>query len=213
MYSIVWTQSCFWGCCCCCCVFSWGYGDSSGEPSEAGLTSDALYLYQWVKQQSRGSFVCLWGHSLGTGVASNVAVKLQEAGSPLDALILQAPYTRIGEVVVLHPLAKMYMFLPGFESLLWSILERNNIEFANDKNLKTLTSPLLILHAEDDNIVPYRMGLKLYQISLQAQKQHNTDVQVEMISYAANHGFSHNGIYLDPNLSNVVQGFLQKLRR
>ncbi|KAG7229142.1 hypothetical protein INR49_013085 [Caranx melampygus] len=189
------------------------YGDSSGEPSEAGLTSDALYLYQWVKQQSSRSLVCLWGHSLGSGVASNVAVKLQEAGSPLEALILEAPYTRIGEVVALHPLAKLYMFLPGFESLLWSILERNNIEFANDKNLKTLSSPLLILHAEDDNIVPYRMGLKLYQMSLQAQKQHNTDVQVEMISYATNHGFSHSSIYLDPNLSNVVRGFLQKLRQ
>lgn len=102
-----------------------------------------------------------------------------------------------------------------------------------------MTSPLLILHAEDDNIVPYRMGLEvhlilllssaqitscmanvavsflndfafssclqLYQISLQTQKQQNTDAKVEMISYAANHGFSHNGIYLDPNLSNVVQ--------
>ncbi|XP_023276663.1 protein ABHD12B [Seriola lalandi dorsalis] len=190
-----------------------GFGDSSGEPSEAGLTSDALYLYQWVKQHSRGSLVCLWGHSLGSGVATNAAAKLQEKGSALDALILEAPYTRIGEVVATHPLAKMYMFLPGFESLLWHVLERNNIEFANDKNLKTLTGPLLILHAEDDNVVPYHMGLKLYQISLQAQKKHNTDALVEMISYKANRGFSHSSIYLDPNLSNVVQGFLQKLRQ
>ncbi|XP_071354516.1 lysophosphatidylserine lipase ABHD12-like [Trachinotus anak] len=190
-----------------------GFGDSSGEPSEAGLTSDALYLYQWVKKQSRGSLVCLWGHSLGSGVATNAAVKLQEQGTAADALILEAPYTRIGEVVIKHPLAKMYMFLPGFESLLWNILEKNNIVFANDKNLKTLTGPLLILHAEDDNVVPHHMGVKLYHISLQTQKKHNADVQVEMISYPANHGFSHSSIYLDPNLSNVVKGFLQKLRQ
>ncbi|GAA6223239.1 protein ABHD12B isoform X1 [Lates japonicus] len=190
-----------------------GFGDSSGEPSEAGLTSDALYLYQWVKKHSRQSLVCLWGHSLGSGVATNAAVKLKEQGSAVDALVLEAPYTRIGEVVAIHPLTKMYMFLPGFESLLWNILERNNIVFANDKNLQTLTSPLLILHSEDDNVVPYHMGLKLYQISLQAQKRHNTDVQVEMISYGANRGFSHSNIYLDPNLSNVVRGFLQKLRQ
>ncbi|XP_039993168.1 lysophosphatidylserine lipase ABHD12-like [Xiphias gladius] len=190
-----------------------GFGDSSGEPSEAGLTSDALYLYQWVKKKSRGSLVCFWGHSLGSGVATNVALKLQEQGSAIDALILEAPYTRMREAVANHPLAKMYMFLPGFESLLWNILERNKIVFANDKNLKTLTSPLLILHSEDDNVVPYHMGLKLYQISLQAQKKYNTDVQVEMISYSANLGFSHSNIYLDPNLSKVVRGFLQKLRQ
>lgn len=28
---------------------------------------------------------------------------------------------------------QMYMFLPGFEGLLWNILEMNNIVFANDK--------------------------------------------------------------------------------
>ncbi|XP_019953733.1 lysophosphatidylserine lipase ABHD12 [Paralichthys olivaceus] len=190
-----------------------GYGDSSGEPSEAGLTHDALYLYQWVKTQNRGSLVCIWGHSLGSGVATNAAVKLQEQGSAVDALILEGPFTSIGEVVLTHPAAKLYMFLPGFESLLWNILETNEIVFANDENLKVLTSPLLILHSEDDNIVPYHMGLKLHQISLQTQKEHNTDVQVEMISYSANLGFSHSRIYLDPNLSNVVRGFLQRLRK
>ncbi|XP_051252026.1 lysophosphatidylserine lipase ABHD12-like [Dicentrarchus labrax] len=190
-----------------------GFGDSTGEPSESGMTSDTFYLYQWVKKRSRGGHVYLWGHSLGSGVATNTAAKVQEQGSAVDALILEAPYTTIREVVALHPLAKMYMFLPGFQSLLWNILEMNNIVFANDKNLKALTSPLLILHAEDDNIVPYHMGLKLYQISLQAKKKYNTDVRVEMISYSANLGFSHSSIYLDPNLSNVVRKFLQNLKQ
>ncbi|XP_035023852.1 lysophosphatidylserine lipase ABHD12 [Hippoglossus stenolepis] len=188
-----------------------GYGDSSGEPSEAGMTRDALYLYQWVKTQNRGSLVCIWGHSLGSGVATNAAVKLQEQGSAADALILEGPFTRIGDVVVTHPVAKMYTFLPGFESLLWSILETNDLVFANDQNLKVLTSPLLILHSEDDNIVPYHMGQKLHQISLQTQKEQNTDVHVEMVSYSAHLGFSHSSIYLDPNLSKVVREFLQKL--
>lgn len=99
----------------------------------------------------------------------------------------------------------------------------------NTSSLKVVTSPLLILHAEDDNIVPHHMGLKvqspscfisscvlpplrlaffsalqLYQISLQARKVTKTDVQVEMISYSGSRGFSHNDIYLDPNLSDAV---------
>ncbi|KAK9534032.1 hypothetical protein VZT92_009107 [Zoarces viviparus] len=188
-----------------------GFGDSTGEPSEAGLTSDALFLFHWVKKHSRGGPVCLWGHSLGTGVATNTAVQVQEQGSVLDALILQAPFTTMGEVVVNYPLTKIYMFLPGFESLLRNIVAMNNIVFASDKNVKTLTSPLLILHSEDDDIVPHHMGLKLYELSLQAQKEYNTDVQVEMISYSENLGFSHNKIYLDPNLADVVKKFLQNL--
>lgn len=190
-----------------------GFGDSTGEPSEAGLTSDALYLYQWVKKQSRGGLVCLWGHSLGSGVATNTAVKVQEQGSAVDALILEAPYTRLGEVVAVHPLTKMYMFLPGFQRLLWSVLDMNHIVFANDKNLEALTSPLLILHAEDDDVVPYRMGRQLYDVSLQAQKKHNSGAKVEMMSYSANLGMSHSSIYLDPDLSHVIRKFLRTARQ
>lgn len=99
--------------------------------------------------------------------------------------------------------------------------------YLNTFSLKVVTSPLLILHSED--IVPYHMGLKvqspscfisscvlpplclaflfalqLYQISLQARKITKTDVQVEMISDSGSRGFSHNDIYLDPNLSDAV---------
>ncbi|XP_053191073.1 lysophosphatidylserine lipase ABHD12-like [Scomber japonicus] len=190
-----------------------GYGDSTGEPSEAGLTTDALYLYNWVKKQSGGSLVCLWGHSLGSGVATNTAVKVQEQGSVVDAVILSGPFTSIGEVVLSHPLTKMYKFLPGFESLVWNILEMNNVVFANDKNLKTMTSPLLILHAEDDNIVPHYMGLKLHHISHQAQKEHNKDAHVQVISYSAHLGYCHDKFYLDPNLSNAVGRFLQTMKQ
>lgn len=189
-----------------------GFGDSTGDPSEAGLTNDALYLYHWVKKHSRGSLVCLWGHSLGSGVATNAAVKIQAQGSAVDALILEAPYTSVGEVVVNHRFTKMYRFLPGFESLLWNIMKMTNIVFANDKNLKSLISPLLILHSEDDNVVPYHMGLELYEISLQTQRKFNTDAHVDMISYSASLGFSHRNIYLDPNLSGVVRKFLENLR-
>ncbi|KAM9354487.1 lysophosphatidylserine lipase ABHD12-like [Pholidichthys leucotaenia] len=190
-----------------------GFGDSIGEPSEAGLTSDALYLYNWVKTHSRGSVVCMWGQSLGSGVATNAAVKLQEQGSAVDAVILEGPYTRIGEVVDNHRLTQMYKFLPGFDSLLQNIMERINIVFPNDDNLKTLISPLLILHAEDDNVVPYHMGQKLYQIALQAREKSNTNAQVEMMSYDANLGYSHSHIYLDPSLPDVVRKFLQNLKK
>ncbi|XP_011488342.1 protein ABHD12B isoform X2 [Oryzias latipes] len=190
-----------------------GFGDSSGHPSEAGLTSDALYLQQWAKTRSGGSPVCLWGHSLGSGVATNAAVRLQEGEAAVDALILEAPYTRIGDVAANLLLTKIYTFLPGLKDFLFDLLEKNQIEFANDKNLKTLTCPLLILHAEDDNVVPHRMGQQLYQVSLEAQREFGTDDRVAMVSYPADLGFSHSNIYMDPSLPEIVKKFLQNSRR
>uniref|UniRef100_A0A672I1T9 AB hydrolase-1 domain-containing protein n=1 Tax=Salarias fasciatus TaxID=181472 RepID=A0A672I1T9_SALFA len=138
-----------------------GFGDSTGEPSEAGLTSDALYLYHWVKQRSKDSLVCLWGHSLGTGVATNTAVKILEQGEDI------------------------FLIMHLFSWFSFDILDRIF--------LKILTSPLLILHAEDDHVVPYHMG-----------QQVHTDVKVKMVSYEASRGYSHSSMYLDPNLSDVV---------
>ncbi|XP_057714736.1 lysophosphatidylserine lipase ABHD12-like [Corythoichthys intestinalis] len=178
-----------------------GFGDSTGKPSEHGVTADALHLYRWVKQHSEGSLVCLWGHSLGSG----------SKGSAVDALILEAPFTNIGEVLINFPLAKLYTFWPGFELFLWDTLEKNKLLFANENNLKVLTCPLLILHAEDDDIVPYDMGQKLHQIAARTLRE--KEVPLEMISYPASRQLSHSDIYLDPDLAKSVRDFLQKLQR
>uniref|UniRef100_A0A671WED5 AB hydrolase-1 domain-containing protein n=1 Tax=Sparus aurata TaxID=8175 RepID=A0A671WED5_SPAAU len=134
-----------------------GFGDSTGEPSEAGLTRDTLYLYQWAKNQSGGGFVCLWGHSLGTGSVFSPDLTRQTFLFFKHSCVI----TVNGKLLNISVFLQMYRFFPGFESLFLHIMELNNIEFANDENLKALISPLLILHAEDDRIVPYHMGLKV----------------------------------------------------
>uniref|UniRef100_A0A8C8DW21 AB hydrolase-1 domain-containing protein n=1 Tax=Oryzias sinensis TaxID=183150 RepID=A0A8C8DW21_9TELE len=135
-----------------------GFGDSSGHPSEAGLTSDALYLQQWVKTRSGGSPVCLWGHSLGSG---------SDCGS-----------------------------FEGFFSSDYR-KEKNSDCSVDVCSLKTLTCPLLILHAEDDNVVPHRM-------------EFGADDRVAMVSYPADLGFSHSNIYMDPSLPETVK-YVQKV--
>ncbi|XP_034081369.1 lysophosphatidylserine lipase ABHD12 isoform X2 [Gymnodraco acuticeps] len=74
-----------------------GFGDSTGEPTEAGVTTDALYVYNWVKERSGDSLVVIWGHSLGTGVATNAAVKLHEQGRSFDGVILEGTFNTKGQ--------------------------------------------------------------------------------------------------------------------
>uniref|UniRef100_A0A8C4Q6T0 Serine aminopeptidase S33 domain-containing protein n=1 Tax=Eptatretus burgeri TaxID=7764 RepID=A0A8C4Q6T0_EPTBU len=181
-----------------------GWGDSLGSPTEEGITMDALYTYHWVKERSRGP-VYIWGHSLGTGVATNVARKLCEQGKPPDAVVLESPFTNIREEAVSHPLAMIYKVYPAFDWFFLDPLTESGVVFASDENMKHIECPLLILHAEDDHIVPFRLGRKLYDAAMltSLSAQHN----VKFVPFPASLGYRHKFIYKDPNLFHILQSF------
>ena len=68
-----------------------GYGGSSGHPREAGLISDAEFVYDWVAARHTG--VVAMGRSLGTGVATALA-----SLRPVTGLVLVTPYDSIANV-------------------------------------------------------------------------------------------------------------------
>uniref|UniRef100_A0A3B3ZVU1 AB hydrolase-1 domain-containing protein n=1 Tax=Periophthalmus magnuspinnatus TaxID=409849 RepID=A0A3B3ZVU1_9GOBI len=72
-----------------------GFGDSTGEPTEDGLTTDALYIYNWVKARSGSSLVVIWGHSLGTACVV------------LDGVILEGTFNAAREKIPVNPIKKM----------------------------------------------------------------------------------------------------------
>ncbi|KAM4607779.1 lysophosphatidylserine lipase ABHD12-like isoform 2-T2 [Polymixia lowei] len=184
-----------------------GFGDSTGEPTEAGLTTDTLYLYHWIKARCGSSLVVIWGHSLGTGVATNTAVKLMEQGVVVDGVILEGAFTNVRQEVAEHPFAWFYCRFPGFEYFFLDTMAENKIIFSNDDNLKKMRSPLLILHAEDDHIVPVHMAQQLYQI---AQSVQNPE-RVNMVSFTGSLGYLHNGLYKDHNLPGIIERFVLSL--
>ncbi|NP_001133986.1 lysophosphatidylserine lipase ABHD12 [Salmo salar] len=185
-----------------------GFGDSTGEPTEVGLTTDTLYLYQWVKARSGSSLVVLWGHSLGTGVATNTAVKLMEHGIVVDGVIIEGAFTNIRQKGAHDLFGWFYWKFPGFEYFFLDTRAENNIIFPNDENLKRMRSPLLILHAEDDHIVPIHMAQQLYEIAQSAQ---NSENRVKMVPFARSLGYLHNGLYKDPHLPNIIREFVHSL--
>lgn len=68
-----------------------GYGKSQGRPSESGLFSDALVIYDELIE--RHDSVIAYGRSLGSGVAVHLAARRQ-----LEKVILLTPYDSLVEV-------------------------------------------------------------------------------------------------------------------
>ncbi|XP_063146619.1 protein ABHD12B [Candoia aspera] len=187
-----------------------GYGDSSGEPSEKGFTTDVLCLYDWVKARSGNSLVIFWGHSLGTGIATNTARKLKEQGISVDAIILEAPYTSIRDAAATIPITKIYRKFPGFEYLILDTMAQADMYFLNNENVKVLSSPILILHSEDDHIIPVQQGRKLFEISYGAleKKEH-----IQFLSFPPSMGLGHDYISSHPQLASILKDFLESIKQ
>ncbi|XP_059504374.1 lysophosphatidylserine lipase ABHD12 isoform X2 [Stegostoma tigrinum] len=180
-----------------------GWGDSEGTPSERGMTVDAVYTYNWLKARSGKSSVYIWGHSLGTGVATNVARHLCMEDTPPDALILESPFTNIREEAKSHPFSLIYRYLPGFDWFFLDPITESGIIFPSDENVQHITCPLLILHAEDDAVIPFHLGRKLYDI---ASSKGNRKVQ--FVPFHKDLGYRHKYIYKSPQLPHILRKFL-----
>ncbi|NWT62576.1 AB12B protein, partial [Erythrocercus mccallii] len=172
-------------------------------PSESGFTTDVLALYDWVKARSGNSSILFWGHSLGTGIATNTARKLQEErGVQVDAVVLESPYTNIRDAGANIPLTKVRIGeAPGGLLALGRVLRA---VFAA-RSVKVLDCPLLILHAEDDGILPPKLGRKLYETALEAYKDKS---KVKFVTFPKELGLGHDYISFNPELPAVVKDFL-----
>ncbi|XP_037251019.1 lysophosphatidylserine lipase ABHD12-like [Falco biarmicus] len=183
-----------------------GYGDSSGYPTESGFTTDVLALYDWAKARSGNSSILFWGHSLGTGIATNAARKLQEErGVQVDAVVLESPYPSIREAAAHIPISKIYRQFPGFEYFILDSLALGNMFFCSDENVKVLTCPLLILHAEDDAVLPLHLAHKLFET---ARSTYKDKTKVKFITFPKKLGLGHDYISFNPELPALVKDFL-----
>ncbi len=111
-----------------------GYGPNSGEPSEAGIDTDSLAVFDFV--QARHARAALIGRSLGTGVATSVA-----AHRPIERLVLVTPFDS-----VLNIARARYWIFPV------SLLLRDRFE--SWRSAESIKAPVLIVLAADDRVVP-----------------------------------------------------------
>ncbi|MGE5476905.1 MAG: alpha/beta hydrolase [Bacteroidales bacterium] len=124
-----------------------GYGGNPGRPSENGLYADARAVVGWL--MGRGvpaTRLVLYGESLGTGVATQLATELAD----LRGVVLEAPFTRLPD------LAPVYL-PPGFAPAV--MLD----QYDSIAKMGGVRARLLVVHGEDDGVVPVSMGRRLLQ--------------------------------------------------
>ena len=123
-----------------------GYGLSSGRPTEQGVYRDTDALVSYVRdrfQRPEGPLV-YWGRSLGGPIAAYAATVL-----PPDGVVLESTFPDVQALLRRNPI----MAVLG----LFSSYRFPTLEF-----LQGYERPILVIHANEDEIVPYDLGVRLH---------------------------------------------------
>jgi uncharacterized protein len=129
-----------------------GYGKSSGIPNEAAFYNDSKTVLQWCKENIKFSRLIIYGRSLGSAVATNLA-----ATNTPDMLILETPFDEI-KGVIYPPIRPMLGLFP----------QRNF--FSNKDNIPKIHCRKVIFHGTNDWIVPLSSALKLKPLLSEGDK-------------------------------------------
>ena len=126
---------------------SWrGFSGNKGKPSEKNLYYDAQQIINWLKVQGLDNKdIVLYGESLGTGVATELASKNNFGG-----IILESPFTSMVDTAKIY-----YPYLPV------NFLLKDRYD--SKSKISDIKTPILIMHGKMDNIVPQQMGLELFE--------------------------------------------------
>lgn len=127
----------------------WG-GSSAITPSEETIVADARLAWtELVRREPRASQRVLYGHSMGSGVAVELASHLRYPDD-YGGLILESAFTSFADV--------------AHEAGFWaSILALFTTErFASIDKIAQVQAPLLMLHGAQDHTVPMVLGQRLF---------------------------------------------------
>jgi fermentation-respiration switch protein FrsA (DUF1100 family) len=123
-----------------------GYGASSGSASERGLYRDADATVDAFQRDLRqpAAPVIYWGRSIGAPFAAHAAARLAPNG-----LILETPMPDARSVLRSSP-------------ILWVLSFLSTYRFPTSRLLEKYQGPLLVVHGDEDEIVPFDAGRRVF---------------------------------------------------
>lgn len=136
-----------------------GFGRSEGRVSEAGtyLDGDAAIRYL-LERAGPDSSLVLFGRSLGAAIAAEMATRFDCRG-----LILESPFVSVGE-----------MARAIFPSLPIGPLLQTRYDVI--EKVRRVKSPLLVLHGDADEVVPFEQGKRVFDAAVSDRKTFHTIV-------------------------------------
>lgn len=132
-----------------------GYGESAGKPSVAAIKEDGLLAFDELHSlpEVSGTAIVVHGFSMGTEVASYVAVN-----RPVSGLVLESPLTNIKQLV--------HNLMPWYDRMFVSVHLAKPLQNVDSEiYLKEYSGPLLLLVGSDDTTTPPSQVREIYRIS------------------------------------------------
>jgi len=148
-------------------LLAWrGFNGNAGKPTEQGLYQDARSAVKWlINQGAREENIIIYGESLGTGVATEIAQNQNFAG-----IILESPFTSmVAAGKSKYPIFPIKLLLKD--------------KYESDKKIKNIMFPILVMHGEVDKIVPFWMGEKIFQLANEPKYSYFTKYDDHMMEY------------------------------
>lgn len=123
-----------------------GFGKSTGTLSETAMYEQALQVYKRARQFYEPTDIIIYGKSMGTGVAVQLA-----SVRDCKRLILETPYNSMRSLV------GIYLWMYPLKSIL-------KYQFPSNEYMKKVVAPVSIFHGTDDGVIPYSNASKLKQV-------------------------------------------------
>ena len=129
-----------------------GYGGLPGRPTYATANADALGTLAFARDSLKPSYLVLFGHSLGTAIATDLATAMESEGRGPMALLLQSPFTSAREMAA-------RMLVPPIPWL-WRRISR--VHYDTRMLVSQLDAPVWVAHGTRDVVIPVRMGRNVF---------------------------------------------------
>ena len=157
-----------------------GFGGSEGQPSETAFVEDAQVAYDYlIASGIEPENIVIYGESIGTSVAVQLAAKVKNA-----AVILEAPmYSVLSIAKDRHPYFPVGTFLRD--------------KFETNKHINNINSPLFVVHGDADGIIPLASGQRLFAAADEPKR------------FYVVKGGEHNNLYEFPIVDEMVQFLLE----
>ncbi len=143
-----------------------GYGGSDGRPSERGIHRDgeAALLHLRSRAGVDPGRIVVWGRSIGAAVAVHLAAGGTDgAGVPagdrdvwpgVAGVILESPFTSVSDLL-----------RSGGHWVLYAASRFGTYRFDSVARIGRVAAPLLVIHGTDDEIAPFDLGRRLYDLA------------------------------------------------